>query len=246
MLALYLKELGNFFSSLIGYLTIAVFLILNGLLLWGLHSGFNILDYGFAEMSGFFFVSPYLFLLLIPAITMKMLAEEKRSGTIELLFTKPLSDFTIVFAKFLAGLTLVLLSLLPTLVYYVTIYSIAVPVGNVDSGAVFGSYIGLLLLAASFVAIGLFSSAITNNQIVSFIVAILLCLFCYQGFEVIYSSIRTLGDFDLLVKTLGIHHHYESVSRGVIDTRDALYFLSVIAIFLMLTYTVLQSRKWQK
>ena len=139
MLALYLKELGNFFSSLIGYLTIAVFLILNGLLLWGLHSGFNILDYGFAEMSGFFFVSPYLFLLLIPAITMKMLAEEKRSGTIELLFTKPLSDFTIVFAKFLAGLTLVLLSLLPTLVYYVTIYSIAVPVGNVDSGAVFGS-----------------------------------------------------------------------------------------------------------
>lgn len=245
MYALYKKELGVFFSSLIGYLTILVFLLLNGLFLWVLHSGFNVLDYGFADMSAFFFISPYLFLLLVPAITMRMFADEKRGGTMELLLTKPLSDTKIILAKFLAGLTLVFLSLLPTLVYYFTIYSIAVPVGNIDSGGVFGSYIGLLLLAAGFVAIGIFSSAITSNQIVSFIVAILLCLFCYQGFEILY-GMRLFGDFDLVVKSLGILHHYESVSRGVIDTRDVLYFLSVIALFLMLTYTVLQSRKWQK
>lgn len=247
MFALYKKELGSFFSSLIGYLTIFVFLLLNGLMLWVIPSDFNILDYGFADMSPFFLVSPMLFLFLIPAITMRMFAEEKRSGTMELLLTKPLSETTIVTAKFLAGLTLAFMAILPTIVYYITVYRVAQPVGNVDSGGVFGSYIGLLMLAAVFVAIGLFSSAITKNQIVSFIVAIVLCFFCYFGFELLYQmQLGVLKPISLTVKSLGIYHHYESVSRGVIDTRDVLYFLSVIFLFLTFTYLVLQSRKWKK
>lgn len=241
MLALYKKELGSFFSSLMGYLTIFVFLLLNGLLLWVFSSDFNILDYGFADLSPFFLVSPFLFLFLIPAITMRMFAEEKRAGTMELLLTKPLSDFTIIMAKFLAGLTLAFLAILPTIVYYITVYRIAEPVGNVDSGAVFGSYIGLLLLAAVFVSIGIFASAITKNQIVAFIVAIVLCFFSYLGFEILYQMSGSL-----FVKWFGIRHHYESVSRGVIDSRDVLYYLSVIALFLTLTYLTLQSRKWKK
>ncbi|MBR0072356.1 MAG: gliding motility-associated ABC transporter permease subunit GldF [Bacteroidales bacterium] len=241
MYALYKKELGSFFSSLMGYLTIFVFLLLNGLMLWVFRSDFNILDYGFADLGPFFLVSPFLFLFLIPAITMRMFAEEKRSGTMELLLTKPISDITIIAAKFLAGLTLALLALLPTIVYYITVYHIADPVGNVDSGAVFGSYIGLLLLAAVFVSIGLFASVITKNQIVAFIVAIVLCFFCYLGFETLYQMSGSL-----FVKSLGIRHHYESVSRGVIDTRDVLYYLSVIVIFLTFTYLALQSRKWKK
>jgi ABC-2 type transport system permease protein len=214
-------------------------------MLWVFRSDFNILDYGFADLSPFFLVSPFLFLFLIPAITMRMFAEEKRAGTMELLLTKPLPDTTIIVAKFLAGLTLVFLALIPTIVYYITIYHIAVPVGNIDSGAVFGSYIGLLMLAAVFVSIGLFASAITKNQIVSFIVAIVLCFFCYLGFEILY-QMDIFGNLNLFVKSLGIRHHYESVSRGVIDTRDVLYFLSVIFLFLLFTYLVLQSRKWKK
>ena len=241
MLALYKKELGSFFSSLMGYLTIFVFLLLNGLLLWVFSSDFNILDYGFADLSPFFLVSPFLFLFLIPAITMRMFAEEKRAGTMELLLTKPLSDFTIIMAKFLAGLTLAFLAILPTIVYYITVYRIAEPVGNVDGGAVFGSYIGLLLLATVFVSIGIFASAITKNQIVAFIVAIVLCFFSYLGFEILYQMSGSL-----FVKWFGIRHHYESVSRGVIDSRDVLYYLSVIAMFLTLTYLTLQSRKWKK
>lgn len=245
MFTLYKKELNNFFSSLIGYLIIVVFLVLTSLLLWVFRSDFNVLDYGFSDMSGFFLVSPFLFLFLIPAITMRMFAEEKRSGTIELLFTKPISDYRIIFAKFLAGLTLVFFSILPTVVYYISIYRLGDPIGNIDTGAVLGSYIGLLFLAAAFVAIGLFSSVITKNQIVAFIVAIVLCFFCYLGFETLY-QMDVFGSLNLFVKQLGIRHHYESISRGVIDTRDVLYFLSVIAVFVMLTHMVLQSRKWQK
>ena len=161
MWSLYKKELSNFFSSLIGYLTIAVFLVLTGLMLWVLKSDFNILDYGYAGMDGLFLIGPFLYLFLIPAITMRSLAEEKRTGTIEMLMTRPLSDWTIVFAKFLASWTLVLISLLPTLVCYVSVYTLGDPVGNIDTGSVVGSYIGLLLLGGAFVAIGLFCSSLT-------------------------------------------------------------------------------------
>ena len=176
---------------------------------------------------------------------MRMFSEEKKNGTIELLFTKPLSEYQIIFAKLLAGITLVFISILPTIVYYISVYMLGDPIGNVDTGSVIGSYIGLLFLGSAFVAIGLFASVLTNNQIVAFIVAILLSVFCYLGFETVY-NMDIFGSLNLFVRSLGIRYHYESISRGVIDTRDVLYFLSVIALFVMLTRVVLLSRKWQK
>lgn len=244
MFALYKKELSTFFSSVMGYLTIIVFLLLTGLMLWVFKSSFNILDYKYAGLDGLFLLGPFLYLFLIPAITMRMIAEEKRNGTLELLLTKPLSEFTLVFAKFLAGFTLVAISLVPTAIYYFIVYKLGDPVGNIDTGSVVGSYIGLLFLGAAFVAIGLFSSSLTNNQIVAFIIAAVLCAFCYLGFDSLYQLMH--GRFALLLRGLGLQLHYESISRGVIDTRDVVYFLSVIALFVMLTRTVLQSRKWKK
>lgn len=243
MWTLYKKELASFFSSLIGYLTIAVFLILTGLMLWVLKSDFNILDYGYAGMDGLFLIGPFLYLFLIPAITMRTFAEERRGGTIEMLMTHPLSDWTIVWAKFLAAWTLVLISLLPTLVCYFSVYSLGYPVGNIDTGSVMGSYIGLLLLGGAFATIGLFCSSLTSNQIVSFIAAAALSATAYLGFESLY-HMELFGSGDLFVKGLGMMDHYESISRGVVDTRDILYFASVITLFLMATRMVLQSRMW--
>ena len=243
MFTLFKKELASFFSSLIGYLTIIVFLVLTGLMLWVFKSDFNILDYGFAGMDGLFIIGPFLYLFLIPAITMRMFAEEKKNGTMELLLTKPLSEMTLIWAKFLAGFTLVFISLLPTLVCYFSVVALGDPVGNIDTGSVMGSYIGLLLLGGAFVAIGLFASSITNNQIVAFILAALMSAFMHLGFESIY-RMGFLGDADLFVRSLGMSYHYESISRGVLDSRDVIYFASIIAIFMMATRIVLQSRKW--
>ena len=243
MWTLYRKELTGFFSSLIGYLTIAVFLVLTGLMLWVLKGGFNLLDYGFASLDGLFMIGPFLYLFLIPAITMRSLAEERRGGTIEMLMTRPLKDWTIVWAKFLAAWTLVLISLLPTLVAYFSVVTLGDPVGNIDTGSVVGSYIGLLMLGGAFVAIGVFCSSLTQNQIVSFILAAVLCAAAYLGFESLH-NMGFLGGADLFVKRLGMMDHYESISRGVVDTRDVLYFVSVMALFLMATRMVLQSRKW--
>ena len=245
MFTLYKKELATFFTSLIGYLTVVVFLVLTGLMLWVFRSDFNILDYGYADMNGFFLIAPFLYLFLIPAITMRMLAEEKKNGTMELLLTKPMSEMTIIWAKFLAGVTLVFISLLPTLVVYFSVYALGDPVGNIDTGSVIGSYIGLLLLGAAFVAIGIMSSALTSNQIVAFILAAVISTFAYLGFESLY-HMEILGNADLFVKSIGMRHHYESISRGVVDTRDIIYYISVVALFLMATRLVLQSRKWQK
>ena len=245
MFTLYKKELATFFTSLIGYLTVVVFLVLCGLMLWVFRSDFNILDYGYADMTGFFLIAPFLYLFLIPAITMRMLAEEKKNGTMELLLTKPMSEMTIIWAKFLAGVTLVFISLLPTLVVYFSVYALGDPVGNIDTGSVIGSYIGLLLLGAAFVSIGLMASALTSNQIVAFILAAVISTFAYLGFESLY-NMEILGNADLFVKSIGMRHHYESISRGVVDTRDIIYYISVVALFLMATRLVLQSRKWQK
>ena len=243
MWTLYKKELASFFSSLTGYLTIAVFLVLTGLMLWALKSDFNILDYGYAGMEGLFVVGPFLYLFLIPAITMRSFAEERRGGTLEVLLTHAVSDWTVVWAKFLASWTLVLISLLPTVVCYVSVYTLGYPVGNIDTGSVAGSYIGLLLLGGAFVAIGLLSSSLTSNQIVAFIVAAVLCATGYLGFESLY-RMQLLGSGDLVLKGLGMMDHYESISRGVVDTRDVLYFASVMVLFLMGTRMVLQSRMW--
>ena len=243
MWTLYKKELKGFFSSLTGYLIIGVFLVLTGLTLWVLKSDFNILDYGYAGLDGLFLTGPFLYLFLIPAITMRSIAEERRSGTLEMLMTRPLGDWTIVWAKFLAAWTLVLVSLLPTLTAYFSVYALGDPVGNIDTGSVAGSYIGLLLLGGAMVAIGIFCSSLTSNQIVAFVLSALLCATAYLGFESLY-RMGLMGEADLFVKSLGAAHHYESMSRGVIDTRDVLYFASVTAIFLMGTRMVLQSRQW--
>lgn len=248
MWTLYKKELRGFFSSIIGYLTIGVFLVLTGLTLWVFSSDFNILDYGYAGLDGLFVTGPFLFLFLIPAITMRSLAEERKGGTMEMLMTRPLSDWTIVWAKFLAAWTLVLISLLPTLVAYFSVYSLGDPVGNIDTGSVAGSYIGMLLLGGAFVAIGIFCSSLTQNQIVAFILAAVLCVAMYLGFESVY-NMGLQGSAGLFVRKLGAAYHYESMSRGVIDTRDVLYFACVAALFLMSTRMVLMSgkvAKWQK
>lgn len=242
MFTLYKKEISSFFSSLTGYLTIIVFLVLTGLMLWVFRTSFNVLDYKYAGLDGLFLMGPFLYLFLIPAITMRMFAEEKRGGTMELLLTKPLSELSIVIAKFLAGVTLLVIALLPTLAYYWAVYRLGDPVGNIDTGSVMGSYLGMIFLGGAFVAIGLFSSSLTNNQIVAFIIAAVLCAFCYLGFDSLYALMH--GRFALLLRQLGLQVHYESISRGVIDTRDVFYFLSVIVFFLMLTRLVLLSRKW--
>jgi ABC-2 type transport system permease protein len=243
MFTLLVKEINAFLSSLIGYIVITVFLLINGLFLWVFPMEFNILDYGYAGIDGLFLLAPFVFLFLIPAITMRSFSDEKRSGTIELLLTKPITDLQIVLAKYFAGLILVLFSLLPTMVYFISVYRLGLPVGNMDTGATWGSYIGLLFLGAGFISIGLFCSSITNNQVISFILAVFLCGFTYIGFEFIY-SFALFGRFDLLIQQLGINAHYVSMSRGVIDTRDVLYFLSLITIFILLTKISLEKRKW--
>lgn len=243
MLTLFAKEIQTFLSSLIGYMVIVVFLLINGLFLWVFPGDFNILDFGYANIDSLFMIAPFVFLFLIPAITMRSFAEEKRVGTIEMILTKPLTDFQIIIAKYLAGITLVIFSLLPTLIYMFSVYQLGLPKGNMDMGGAWGSYIGLLFLGASFVAIGLFSSTLTDNQIVSFIIGVFFCGFLYIGFEFIH-SLDWFGNIDLFIKSLGINAHYTSMSRGVIDTRDALYFLSLIFLFLVLARFSLERRKW--
>jgi ABC-2 type transport system permease protein len=241
MLALLKKEISGFLSSILGYIVILFFLLITGLFLWVLPVETNIIDFGYAQLNGLFNIAPYVFLFLIPAITMRSFAEERRTGTIELLLTKPISDFKIIMSKFLASFILLLLSILPTLVYYFSVYKLGFPVGNIDTGSVIGSYIGLLLLGSAFISIGLFASSITTNQIVSFIIAVLLSGLLFIGFDLIYDQ-NWFGSFDLFVKYLGINHHYASISRGVIDTRDLLYFVSFIALFLLFTNFSLQKR----
>ena len=244
MLTLIKKEVNGFLNSLIGYIVVIVFLITISLFLWVFPGGqFNILENGYATMDGLFIITPYVYLFLVPAITMRLFSEEKKTGTIEVLLTKPLTEMQVVFAKYLSGVVLVLFSLLPTLIYYLTIYNTSLPVGNVDNGAIWGSYLGLLLLGAGFVSIGILSSAISDNQVVAFIIAFFLCLFCFQGFESI-AGITETGWINSLVYNLGINAHYVSLSRGVIDTRDIIYFLSMIGLFLVTTKTILESRKW--
>lgn len=243
MVALYKKEINNFFSSIIGYIVIIVFLVINSLFLWVFPSSYNVLTMGYASIDGLFNIAPFVFLFLIPAITMRFFAEERRSGTIELLLTKPISDMQIITAKFLAGFTLVIISLIPTLIYFYSVYQLGYPPGNIDTGGMWGSYIGLLFLGGAFVAIGLFSSSITGNQIVSFIVSMFLCGFAFMGFQLIF-TLSLFGELDLLIYQLGINAHYSSMSRGVIDTRDVIYFLSVIGLFMVSTKIALESRKW--
>lgn len=243
MYTLFSKEIKSFFSNLTGYIVIVVFLVINGLFMWVFPGANNVLDAGYANMDTLFSIAPWIFLFLVPAITMRMFADEKKSGTIELLLTRPIGDFSVILSKYLAALVLVLLALIPTLVYFWSIYFLGNPVGNLDTGGIVGSYIGLFFLAAIYAAVGLFSSLITDNSIIAFIVAVVISFFLYTGFESI-SSLPLFGSADSKIAALGINAHYNSISRGVIDSRDIIYFLSAIILFLYGGKLVLASRKW--
>lgn len=242
MIRILLKEINVFLNSLIAYIIIAVFLTGIGLLLW-VFPETSVLDYGFADMGAFFSLCPYIFMFLIPAITMRMFSEEKRGGTMELLLTRPIRDIDIILGKYIAGVLLVAFSILPTILYYFTIRYLGNPVGNIDTPGVIGSYFGLFLLGAVFTSIGIFSSSFTENQVTAFIIAVFLCFFLYFGFNAI-STIGIFSNISDLIDQIGILYHYNSMSKGLIDTRDLIYFLSVISATLLFANLILGSRKW--
>lgn len=240
MIHVFKKEFNGFLHSLIAYLVIGVFLTAMGLLIW-VFPETSVLDYGYADLDTLFSMAPYVFIFLIPAITMKSFAEERKLGTLELLLTKPLTDWDIVLGKFLAAFALVVVALVPTLIYYFSIVELGNPVGNIDTAAIVGSYVGLLFLAAIFCAIGIFTSTFSNNQIVAFLLAAFFCFLSYTGFDSLSSF---AGSHALLVKQFGILYHYESLGKGLIDTRDIIYSLSAAGLLLLFTKVVLGSRLW--
>jgi ABC-2 type transport system permease protein len=240
MIHVFKKEFNGFLHSLIAYLVIGVFLTAMGLLIW-VFPETSVLDYGYSDLDTLFSMAPYVFIFLIPAITMKSFAEERKLGTLELLLTKPLTDWDIVLGKFFAAFALVVVALLPTLIYYFSIVKLGNPVGNIDTAAVVGSYVGLLFLAAIFCAIGIFTSTLSNNQIVAFLLAAFFCFLMYTGFDSLSSF---AGSQALLVKQFGILYHYESLGKGLIDTRDIIYSLSTAGLLLLFTKVVLGSRLW--
>lgn len=242
MLTIYLKEINSFLNSLIAYVVIGVFLTGIGLLTW-VFPETSVLEYGYASLETLFGLGPYVFMFLIPAITMKSFAEEKRTGTIELLFTRPFSEWQIIGGKYLAGFTLVVFSLIPTLIYFWSISQLGNPKGNLDAPGIIGSYIGLMLLGGVFTAIGILSSSLTSNQIVSFILAVFLSFIFYSGFESM-AAIDVWGSMSLVLQKIGMIYHYNSLSKGLLDSRDVIYFLSMIFFMLLLTNLILSSRKW--
>lgn len=244
MRALYLKEVRSFLSSIIGYVFILIFLIASGLFHWVISGDVqtNLLEGQEADLIPFFNLSPIIFLILIPAITMRSIAEERRTGTIELLFTRPISDLKILLAKYFAGVTLLIIALIPTLIYYYTMYSVSLEPDKFDHGALFTSYLGLLFIGACFVAIGIFTSSLTSSQIVAFIMAMFLCWLLYDGFTLL-GSYNLMGDFDSIVEYCGLSFHYDSIKRGVIDTKDIIYFITIIILFMFSALTVVKSLK---
>lgn len=245
MYSLLHKEINGFLNSLIGYLVITVFLVTISLFLWIFPgSEFSIPEAGYAAMDPLFIITPWVYMFLVPAVTMRLFSEEKKSGTLELLLTRPLTELQVVLAKYFAGVLLVLFSLLPTLLYYFSISSLGSPPGNVDTGSVLGSYLGLLFLGAAFVAVGVFCSSVSDNQVIAFIIAVFFSFILYAGFDSLADIIGS-GIVSSVIYQMGMNAHYTSMGRGVIDTRDVVYFLSVIAFFIMLTRTVLESRKWK-
>jgi ABC-2 type transport system permease protein len=242
MIQVVAKEFNSFLNSLIAYVVIGVFLTGMGLLMW-VFPETSVLEYGYADMDTLFSLGPYVFIFLIPAITMRSFAEERKSGTMELLLTKPLTDWDIILGKFLACFLLVLFALAPTIIYYFAINALGNPVGNIDTPGVIGSYIGLALLGGVFCSVGMVASSITSNQIVAFILAAFLCFIIFTGFESI-ASLNVWSVNALFVKQLGILYHYQALSKGLIDSRDVIYFVSVGACMLLISKTVLSARSW--
>ena len=232
MIAILRKELNLIFASPIGYLVISVFLVINGLFLWVFKGDFNILNAGFADLNSFFYITPWFFIFLIPAITMRSFSDEIRLGTIEILKTKPITNWQIITGKYLGAFILIILALIPTLTYVYTINQLGNPVGNLDFGSTLGSYFGLLFLAGAFTSIGLFASTLSNNQIVSFIMGAIFCFILFYGFDAI-AELISFNNFQ--VDSIGMNSHFKSISRGVIDSNDIVYFISVSYLFLYVT-----------
>ncbi len=245
MLAIFRKEITGFFSNLTGYIVIIVFLFIISLFMWVFPGEWNITDSGYAGLDTLFFLAPFVFLFLVPAVTMRMIAEEKRSGTIELIFSKPITERGIILGKYLAAVALVLLSLLPCLVWYISVYLLGDVPGNLDRGETWGAFIGLFFLAAAYASVGIFASSLTDNQVIAFIIAVLICFILFMGFDsfAYLPGMKKLGEF---VINLGINEHYKSMSRGVLDLRDITYFIAVSAIFNEATRLILLSRNWKK
>lgn len=233
MFAILKKEIHTFFASPIGYMVVAVFLLLNALFLWVFKGEFNILDNGYADLSSFFLLAPWILVFLVPAVTMRSFSDEKKQGTLELLLTKPISHLQIVLGKYTGALALVLLAILPSILFVYTIYSLGNPVGNFDAGSLVGAYIGLVFLTIAYTAIGIFASSVSDNQIVAFIIGVFICFFFYFGFDGI-ANYNVFGSV-INLEAFGMASHYKSMGRGVVDTRDIIYFMSIATFFIAIT-----------
>lgn len=242
MFALFKKEIQSFFTSPIGYLIVGLFLLLNGLFLWVFKGDFNVFDHGFADLGNFFLLAPWIFLFLIPAITMRSFSEEKKMGTLELLFIKPFSIGRIILGKFFGALSLCVIAVLPTLIYVLCITALGITEGNYDLGILLGSYFGLLFLMACYVSIGIFCSSLTENQIIAFILAVVICFLVFYGFDAM-ASVITNGETQNIILALGAKAHFDSIARGIIDTRDIVYFLTLTLFFMYLTRIILKSSR---
>ena len=245
MFAIFRKEISGFFSSLTGYFVIIVFLLVNSLFMWVFPGEWNILDSKYAGLDTLFFLSPWVFLFLVPAVTMRMIAEEKRLGTIELIYSRPITERGIIYGKYLASVALVLLALLPGLIYYISVYLLGETPGNLDKGGTWGAFIGLFFLASVYSSAGIFASSVTDNQVIAFIVAVLICFVLFIGFDS-FAYLPGLKKLDEFIIRLGINEHYKSISRGVLDIRDVTYFIAMVAIMNEASRLVLVSRKWKK
>ena len=245
MFAIFRKEISGFFSNLTGYIVIIVFLLFNSLFMWVFPGEWNILDSGYAGLDTLFFLSPWVFMFLVPAVTMRMIAEEKRLGTIELIYSRPITERGIIYGKYFASVALVLLALIPGVIYYISVFHLGESPGNLDRGGTLGSFLGLFFLASVYASVGIFASSLTDNQVIAFILAVLICFILYMGFDS-FAYLPGLKKLNEFVIRLGINEHYKSISRGVIDLKDIVYFVSVAAFFNEATRFHMLSRKWKK
>jgi ABC-2 type transport system permease protein len=244
MFAIFKKEINGFFSSLTGYIVIIVFLLINSLFMWVFPGEWNIFDNGYAGLDTLFFISPWVFMFLVPAVTMRMIAEEKRQGTMELIYSRPITERGIIYGKYFASVTLVLLALLPGVIYYISVYQLGESPGNLDKGGTMGSFIGLFFLASVYASAGIYASSLTDNQVIAFILAVVICFVLFMGFDS-FAYLPGLKKLDEFVIRLGINEHYKSISRGVIDIKDVIYFAAVAILFNEATRFHMISRKWK-
>ncbi|PQL93832.1 ABC transporter permease subunit [Apibacter adventoris] len=242
MFSIFKKEIGTYFGTMGAYIIASIFTIICTLFLWFFDNNFNIFNIGLANLNNFFVLSPWVLLFLIPALTMKSIAEEEENNTLIWLFSQPISIFSVVLGKYFAILTLVLFSLLGTIVYVYSTYMISLPTGNIDLGMVLSGYIGLIFLSMTFISVGIFASSLVKNQVLAFILGVFLSFFCFFGFENL-ASYNLLGNFDYILQKIGFYQHYISFTKGIIDTRDLGYFLFITFLFLTISIKFIKRKK---